>query len=282
MNYGKTLEKIRDEVTDYLIKYQNIKSLVIGVSGGLDSAMNCFILKPVCDELGIRLIGRYIHIESNKPEERSRAIAIGKAFCHDFDAVDLTSLYRNSLSSYEVGMLPSDDVKTKTRRGNIKARMRMIHLYNLAQEYSGIVVDNDNKTEHELGFWTLNGDVGDITPMADLWKSDIYAIAKWTVSHNLQYDYFFDSAYAESAMVACIQAVPTDGLGITSSDLEQFGASSYEQVDEILKENKKMLFYPFGLKKMIKKHGEKVVRSIIERHYKSNFKRNHPYKIRVV
>lgn len=274
MNYQKVLNKIRKDVKEYLLK-NNIKSLVIGVSGGMDSALNCFILKPICDELKIQLIGRYIHIESNKKEERLRAINVGNIFCHEFDIIDLTNLYRNSILFFEEGVEAADSIETKIRRGNIKARMRMIHLYNLAQEYKGIVVDNDNKTEHELGFWTLHGDVGDITPMSSLWKSDIYNLAKYLVKNDeLRYD-------EKNAIQECIDATPTDGLGITSSDLEQFGAKSYYQVDEILKEIRKMFFYPFGLKKMIKKHGEDVVYKIVTRHIKSNFKRNHPYRIKL-
>lgn len=274
MNYQNVLKSIRKDVKKYLLK-NNIKSLVIGVSGGMDSAMNCFILKPVCNELGIKLYGRYIHIESNKIEEKNRAIEVGNTFCDDFDSIDLTPLYKESLDFYDEGKSPLDSFRTKISRGNIKARMRMIHLYNLAHQKEGIVIDNDNKTEHELGFWTLNGDVGDITPMAELWKSDIYEMAKYVVKYGNLTD------NEKKILNDCIEAVPTDGLGITSSDLEQFGAKSYYQVDEILKEHIKLSFYPFGLSRMTKKHGKDVVKSIIKRHYKSYFKRNHPFRIKL-
>ena len=273
MNYKKTLIDIRKDVKTYLKKYPNIKSLVMGVSGGMDSALNCFILRPVCDELEIKLYGRYIHIETNKEDERIRAINIGNSFCHEFDSIDLTKLYHQSLPFFDEGESHTDSMKTKISRGNIKARLRMIHLYNLAYEKSGIVVDNDNKTEHNLGFWTLHGDVGDMTPLFDLWKSDVYDLAKYIVK-NIEM-----TADERKALSDCIDAVPTDGLGITSSDLEQFGAESYYQVDDILRHYKKIFFYPFGLKKMIKKHGEDVVRKILNRHLNSNYKRNNPYKI---
>lgn len=274
MKYQKVLKSIRKDVKEYLLK-NNIKSLIIGVSGGMDSAMNCFILRPICDELDIKLYGRYIHIESNKQEERDRALLVGNTFCDEFDSIDLTSLYKESLLFYDEGESPLDSFRTKIGRGNIKARMRMIHLYNLAHEMEGIVIDNDNKTEHELGFWTLHGDVGDITPMAELWKSDIYNLAKYVIN------FCKISDDEKRALSECIEAVPTDGLGITSSDLEQFGAKSYYQVDEILKEYNKFFFYLFGIKKMIKKHGEDVVNKIVTRHIKSNFKRNHPFRIKL-
>lgn len=271
MNYEKLLKNIRSEVKDYLIK-NKIKNLVIGVSGGLDSGLNSYILKPVCDELGIKLIGRYIHIETNKPEEKKRAVAVGLSFCSEFETVDLTELYKLSLNFYEEGNLPTNSVSTKIRRGNIKARMRMIHLYNLAYHVNGIVVDNDNLTEHELGFWTLNGDVGDITPLAKVWKSDIYKFTKWIISVT-------KNETDKTVLQSLVDATPTDGLGITSSDLEQFGVSSYDIVDDILKTWKNLFVSLKGLNKLYLKYGEKETDSVIRRHINSAFKRNHPYKI---
>ena len=85
---------------------------------------------------------------------------------------------------------------------------------------------------------------------------------------------------AKSALQAVIDAVPTDGLGITSSDVEQFGVSSYDEVDDILKS----IIYkrdPYMMNKLIDKYGEDVVMKIINRHKNSDFKRNHPYRIKV-
>lgn len=61
INYEKVYNAISEKVKNYLQEY-NIKALIIGVSGGLDSGINSAILEPICSELGIPLIGRYIHI----------------------------------------------------------------------------------------------------------------------------------------------------------------------------------------------------------------------------
>jgi len=273
------IQQIQSQVESYLIQC-NIRSLIIGVSGGLDSGINCALLRPICDKLNIPLIGRYIHIETNKEEEKQRALQIGNAFCHNFALVDLTKMYQLTLPIFEEeteGMYNSFEKELsyddKIRYGNIKARYRMIYLYNLAQKFRGIVVDNDNQTEHLLGFWTINGDVGDITPLFGLFKTEVYELAKC-------YANTLTDEKAKKALEAVIDAVPTDGLGITASDVEQFGVSSYNEVDDILM-NMKYNVHPTMKKELIEKYGEDVVNKIINRHKNSDFKRHHPHRINV-
>ena len=267
------VKQIQRQVELYVSKF-NLKSLIIGVSGGLDSGLNCALLKPVCDKLKIPLIGRYIHIETNKEDEKKRAEKIGKMFCHDFKSVDLTPLYLDSKTIMEETRPHDDDDKTvKIRRGNIKARLRMIYLYNLASEFGGIVVDNDNQTEHLLGFWTISGDVGDITPLFKLFKTEVYELAKYYVS-TLSTD------EEREALQLVIDAVPTDGLGITSSDVEQFGVHSYAEVDEILQAYLNGYMTNRDIKEALeKKYSVDIINKIIERHVKSDFKRHHPHRL---
>lgn len=274
-NYSETIKYIQTSVKTYLAE-SNLKSVVIGISGGFDSAINAALLKPICDELGIKIIGRYIHIESNKIEEKVRACAIGRFFCHDFKCVDLTELYKTSLDDFEEGEnVDIDAFDTKIRRGNIKARLRMIHLYNLAGFNKGLVIDNDNKTERELGFWTINGDVGDLTPLASLYKTEAYEMAKVFLSH-------IEIEEARLALKACIDCVPTDGLGITSSDVEQFGCKTYDEVDDIL-QNYPHVVETYGQKcemtRLLSTYGADVVQKVIQRHKNSEFKRNLPVRI---
>lgn len=273
-NYNDILISIRQDVKNYLTRHR-IKSLVIGVSGGMDSGLNSAILSDVCKELEIPLIGRYIHIESNKEDERQRAFNIGECFCTDMKEVDLTDLYNVSLDVIEEDYNGVNvTFEDKIRRGNVKARLRMIYLYNLAQATKGIVVDNDNLTEHQLGFWTLNGDVGDITPLAYLWKSEVYDFAKYLVN-------VLESDEQRNALQLCIDAVPTDGLGITSSDLEQIGTKNYYDTDKILDLyiNHRDQWEGKEGYDLIQEFGLDVINKVTIRHNKSKFKRNNPYKI---
>lgn len=268
---------------EYLKKY-NFKSVVNGVSGGFDSALNCALLKPVCDELGIPLIGRYIHIETNKEEERFRAGLVGKYFCTDYAEIDWTNVYQSILpeieDKYKNLIFIGDnsdkmEYKRKISRGNIKARLRMIKLRNIVAENDGILINNDNKTEYELGFFTLDGDVGDITPLNDLYKTEAYELAKFYKTLLLKQE-------ERDTIQLLIDAVPTDGLGITSSDVEQFGANSYYEVDDILStmldcsdEEREDNYY-----KLLNRYGE-VFLKVWNRHVNSEFKRNYPYKFKL-
>ena len=83
MNCELVVKNIRQNLKDYIVK-NNLKSLVCGVSGGIDSALCCALSRPVCDETGIKLIGRSLPILTNKPDEIARAKAIGENFCDDF------------------------------------------------------------------------------------------------------------------------------------------------------------------------------------------------------
>lgn len=280
-DYNAIVPLIRTLWKEYLVKH-NIKSVVNGVSGGLDSAINCVLLKPVCDDLGIPLIGRYIHIETNKPEERERAEAIGKYFCTDFKIIDMTTDYNYLLPKVEetghivyIGDNADQlEYKRKIKRGNIKARIRMIKLRDLVAENDGLLVDNDNRTERELGFFTLDGDVGDVTPLKDLFKTEVFALSRFVLTILVNPDEI-------KAFQDVIDAIPTDGLGITSSDIEQFGAKSYDEVDDILMnmlghiENPLLTFEDLYFM-MLNKYGDVFIK-VWNRHLNSEFKRNYPY-----
>lgn len=267
MSNKEYIKGIQESVKEYLSK-NKMKSVIIGISGGFDSAFNVALIKPICDELQIPIIGRYIHIESNKNEEKERACNIGKHFCHNFKSVDLTDLYYTSLKEIEESeTFDGNDIKTKIRRGNIKARLRMMHLYNLASLNGGLVIDNDNQTEVMLGFYTLNCS-GDLSPISSLYKSEAYELAKYFLSEISDKD-------AKQALLDCINATPTDGLGITSSDVEQFGVKSYDEVDEILK----CFIYRIDMASIEKKYGKNVVDKVISRYFNNVYKTNHPYRI---
>ncbi len=261
-DYKSSVDKIREILKTY-ISENNLKSLVVGISGGIDSALTVVLAKPVCDELNIPLIGRSITIETNKADEIKRAKAIGENFITDFKEVDLTEGFKILADLItEEGNDEISSVQYKIRRGNIKARTRMVYLYDLASRYDGMVLSTDNYTELLLGFWTLHGDVGDYGMIQNLWKTEIYAMSRYIVSQ------LGDEA-AKKALGDCIEAVATDGLGITKSDLDQIQAGSYEEVDQILL---KLIHNTEDLKDF-EKH------PVIQRKRNSEFKRSNPYNI---
>lgn len=264
-DYHTIYGNILNAAKTYLNQNSSLRSLVIGLSGGIDSALACAIASALVKDMpGIRLIGRSIPIETNTDDEISRARKIGESFCTGFQEEDLTTAFQNF---YHDLMSKNDrkDLETydeKIRKGNIKARLRMIYLFDLAHYENGMVVSTDNYTELLLGFWTLHGDVGNYGFIQHLWKTEVYGLAELLVN---QYRNRNETAKAD-ALQACIDAVPTDGLGITGSDFDQIGVNDYITVDKILMD------YLNG--------GEEYRdHPVIARHVRSEFKRNDPRNI---
>ena len=261
-DYKSAVSNIQNELKQYLIN-SRLKSLILGVSGGIDSALTAALVSPVCDELGVKLFCRSITISTNKPEEISRAKFVGEAFGNDFKEVNLSETFYLIIPGIVENFdeTDKDDFAYKIRQGNVKARMRMMYLYELAAKHRGMVLSTDNYTELLLGFWTLHGDVGDYGMLQNIWKTEVYAMSEYLVKN-------IEDTKKAKALDACIDAVPTDGLGITNSDLDQIGASSYQEVDQILIEYLKDPNNEDGLN-----------HKVVKRKLASEFKRNNPYNI---
>jgi len=264
-NYKTIYENILDTAGEYLKKNTGIQSLVIGLSGGIDSALTCVIASELIKQFpGMRLIGRSIPIETNTDHEIIRAKKIGENFCTHFQQEDLTAafqnLYKDLMSNSH--RKHSESYEEKIRRGNVKARLRMVYLFDLAHYEKGMVLSTDNYTELLLGFWTLHGDVGNYGFLQYLWKTEVYGLSQFLVD---QYRSRNEISKAD-ALQSCIDAVPTDGLGITTSDFDQIGVTDYTMVDHIL------IRYLTG-------EEENRDHPVIVRHIRSEFKRRDPQNI---
>ena len=203
---------IADELRSYTEQY-SVNTVILGMSGGIDSAVTAALFKNA----GWRVVGVTLPIEQN-PAETARGIEACKALDIEHRNIDLSTAYRDMVARYTNGAQPLDPELTDLtedaakRRGNIRARLRMITLYNLASKEHGIVASTDNFSELAAGFWTLHGGVGDVSPIQAMTKS-------WEVP-----------ALAEHLGVpqSIVEAVPTDGLGIANGDEDQFGFSYLE------------------------------------------------------
>jgi NAD+ synthetase len=286
ITYSETVKNLRGLLKDYIVK-SNLKSLVIGISGGIDSALVSALAKPVVDELGIPLIGRSISIQSNKEDEEERARQIGNLFCTDFEEVDLSEEYI-VLRNFDDMEGPSEEGHNyKIRMGNIKARMRMMYLYNIASKYNGLVLSTDNMTELLLGFWTLHGDVGDYGLIQELWKTEVYDMTEWLSNNE-------GNTETKNALMSTVTGNATDGLGISSTDLDQIlpdwknrhqdTRGGYSEVDNILIDyitmvDKLMNMIHIGQEYITLSDNIMILSQspVVQRHLKSQFKRENPY-----
>lgn len=177
------------------------------MSGGVDSALTAALLKHA----GWRVVGFTLPIEQN-PDETARGIEACHALGLEHMHLDLSAQYANVVAGLEHlddTLCVGDTEALRTRRGNIRARLRMITLYDQAHRLSGLVASTDNFSELGAGFWTLHGDVGDLAPVQSLLKS-------WEIPWM---------ARAYGVPESSWRAKPTDGLGIGEGDEAQIGAS---------------------------------------------------------
>lgn len=211
-------EQLKDglvrSLADYKMRY-DIDNIVLGMSGGIDSALTAALFK----QAGWNVTGVTLPIHQNETET-DRGVEACEALDVNHVQIDLSDTYdfylKQNKSDTELSS-KKESKAIKVRRGNIRARLRMLTLYNLANKLNGIVGSTDNFSELSAGFWTLHGDVGDVAPIQSLSKS-------WEVP-----------ALAEIMDVpaSIISATPTDGLGVDAGDEAQFGFS-YLQFDLVL------------------------------------------------
>jgi NAD+ synthetase len=272
MNYQALIKNIRFGLRDYIVK-NNLKSLVLGISGGIDSTLCAVLAKPVCDELNISLIGRSLPSSTNNKDENNRAKLIGERFCTEFKEVNINKTFYTifDICDDNHDVLPPES-KDAILNGNMKARIRMILLYDLAGANDGLVLSTDNYTEYLLGFWTLHGDVGDFGMIQSFWKTEVYNMVEWIRDNKFQD--FGDMIFKEKEILSkVLNADATDGNGITNTDLDQImpewkGTSrdGYKEIDKIL-----INFLNSG-------SGD-LDDPVIHRYLKTDFKRNNPYNL---
>ena len=199
------IEHIVNWIKDYTNKH-NIKTLVIGVSGGIDSA----VASTLCAMTGLRTIPMVMSIRNRDIlglehawwlEEKfenvsKRVVNLEKVF-HEFE----------NASKY----LGAD---SKHAFANSRSRLRMMMLYQVATSEKGLVVGTGNKVEDfGVGFYTKYGDGGvDISPIADCMKTDV-----WNMASHL------------NILQSIQDAPPTDGLWDDGrTDEDQIGMSYFD------------------------------------------------------
>lgn len=213
-SYSVLAGRIVKWISDYA-KENGISTLIIGVSGGVDSA----VTSTLCAKTGLRTIALSMPIHQLKSQND-----LSLSHCNwlksnwnnvETDIIDLSGTF-NSIS---LAMGSKGD--SEMALANTRARLRMATLYAFAASNDGIVVGTGNKVEDfGVGFYTKYGDGGvDISPIADLYKSEVFSLASSLgVIQEIQ------------------EAAPTDGLWADGrTDEEQIGAT-YEELEWAMRE----------------------------------------------
>ena len=211
-DYPKLKTDIKNWMTDY-IKSSGMNCFVVGVSGGIDSAVASTLAAET--EYPIFALGMPIH---QKAEQETLSDAHLKWLSEKYSnveshKVDLTNTF--DTFKHDLERYATDNHAL----ANTRSRLRMVTLYQFAGQYKGIVVGTGNKVEdYGVGFYTKYGDGGvDIAPIADLYKSEV-----WNLGKVLGVD------------SKIIEAKPTDGLWDDGrTDEDQLGAT-YSELEEAM------------------------------------------------
>jgi NAD+ synthase len=207
MNTKAVITHIVNWLNEYC-ENSRMNGFVVGISGGIDSALT----STLCALTGKQVICLNMPIHQHKAEyDRGHQHIQWLKSTHSqvtSTEVELTQAFES------VGKAFPTDIQDRLTMANTRARLRMTTLYAFASHHKLLVAGTGNKIEDfGIGFFTKYGDGGvDLSPIADLMKSEVYALAK------------------ELNVIAPIQeAPPTDGLFADGrSDEDQIGATYNE------------------------------------------------------
>jgi len=203
-------ELVTSILTDFIrteIERAGFKRAVIGVSGGVDSAISCVLTARALGPKNV--LALFMPYASTAPESHQHAQEIIELSGVKSETLEITPMVDPLLSEISDG--------EQIRRGNIMARMRMIILFDRSAAFKGLVVGTGNKTEILLGYSTLYGDSAcAINPLGDLYKTQVRQLA-----------------LALEIPAAIIEKPPSADLWFGQTDEDELGYT-YEQVDRLL------------------------------------------------
>jgi NAD+ synthase len=218
---------------------------IIGVSGGIDSALICYLTAKA---LGAENVFAYYLPANPNPQDERDVEKIVKITGVNYQKFDI----RRAADTLAETVKPYSRIST----GNIRVRARMLALYTFAHTHNGLVVGTGNRTELLLGYFTKYGDGGcDILPIGKLYKTQVWELAKII-----------------GLPKEIIEKSPSAGMWEGQKDEKEIGMT-YGEMDAILIKHFEEKKSWKELEKLIDK---KKVGRIRELHEKSEHKRNLP------
>ncbi len=199
---------------------ENQFNLIVGVSGGIDSAL----VSTLCAETGILTHVVSMPIKQNS-EQHELSLGHIKWLKSNYSnitshVIELDEVFKNFKQIMQ-------NYDSELAFANTRSRLRMLTLYQIAQSNNGLVVGTGNKVEDfGIGFYTKYGDGGvDISPIADCTKTQV-----WEMGKEL------------GIKKEIVEAKPTDGLWDDArNDEDQIGLS-YPQIEEAMQNNKSQFY----------------------------------------
>ena len=170
-------ERTTNLITEFIrtrVHVAGVNGVVVGISGGIDSTVITYLcVKALGPE---KVLGVLLPESSTSSSDVNDAEDVAKIL-----GIRSNKIYIDPLVKNVCQLLP-DHIKTKSKLviGNVKARLRMVILYALANDTRSLVIGTGNKTEIMVGYTTKFGDGAcDINPIGDLYKTQVRQLAKY-------------------------------------------------------------------------------------------------------
>ena len=212
-------DSIVQYMTDWLkeqVGKTKASGVVIGVSGGVDSAVAAVIAKRAFPQGCLAVL---LPIESYMLDRKDSTVLVEK-FDIPYEIAELDNVYHLLLTQLE-SHIKVEGKLGQLIRGNLKARLRMLTLYYFAQAHNYLVLGTTNKSEMSIGYTTKYGDSAvDLQLLADLLKSEVFEIARYLQIPR-----------------AIINKPPSGGLWAGQTDESEMGIT-YQQLDGYLRTKK--------------------------------------------
>jgi NAD+ synthase len=224
-----------------------IQRILIGVSGGIDSALSAFL---AVNSLGTEnVIGYLLPYRSSSESSITDGLMVCDALGIEHNIIDITPMVDSYFELY-----PDAD---NLRRGNKMARERMSVLYDQSALRNALVIGTSNKSELLLGYSTLFGDMASaLNPLGDLYKTQVFELSRYL-----------------GVPESIVSKLPSADLWAGQTDEQELGFS-YFDVDEILY---LLVDKRFRAKEIIDLgYDEKFVTRVYEMIKNSQFKRTIP------
>jgi len=203
----ETLRKVLTGFIDNEVRKAGFERVVLGLSGGVDSALSAFLAAEALGPHNVWAILMPYRTSSSESVEHA-GLAVNALGIHSL-SVDITPM----VDAYFAGFPDADHM----RRGNKMARERMTILFDHSARLGGLVLGTSNKTELLLGYGTLYGDMASaINPLGDLYKTQVRQLARHI-----------------KVPTVIVEKQPSADLWAGQTDEAELGFT-YEEVDRVL------------------------------------------------